>query len=283
MTLASPQRYVPGGVPRDSQPIPRIVLQIFVPPARRVAVTAIALLAIGGCRDAPTMPEAVQQIAGGEAWMAIPEPASLPSLDDLIPYVTDRSRATPLLPRLHALTAAAREARVDGRLEQAADLDREAVHLAVASMERSPEPTLLFESLHALGEWSDRVELGVDLSVYPEIASSLRVVRRSSDAALDALERGDTAVAVLSIMQGAEAVRAHSPTTVALRVLARAETRLREFEGGVAPVDRAIHLVRSARRELIAGDPSRALRRALYALQLIDGRQVSDTPITQVR
>ena len=250
-----------------------------MPSARRVAATAVALLAIGGCRDAPTMPEAVQQIAGGQAWMAIPEPASLPSLDDLIPYVADRPDTPPVLPRLRALTLAAREARVDGRLERAADLDREALHLVVASMERSPEPTLLFESLHALGEWSDRVELGVDLSVYPGIASSLRVVRRSSDAALEAMERGDTAVAVLRIMQGAEAVRAHSPETVALRVLARAEARLRAYEGGAGPVERAIHLVRSARRELVAGDPSRALRRALYALQLIDGRQMVDNRV----
>lgn len=249
---------------------------------RRVAVTAVALLAIAGCRDAPTMPDPVQQLAGGEAWVAIPEPTGLPSLDALLPYVGD-GPAAPVVPRLRALAAAARQARLDGQLDRAIELDREAVHLAVASLERPPDAALLFGALHALGEWSDRVERGVDVKAYPEIASSVRLVRRSSDAAREAMERGDTAVALLRTMHAAEAVRAHSPTTVALRVLGRAESRLRAHEGRSEAVARAIHLVRSARRELVAGDPSRALRRALYALQLIEGRQVVDTSLRDMR
>lgn len=223
------------------------------------------------------MPDTVQQIAGGEAWIAIPEPAGLPSLDALLPYVGDGPAAGAVALELHALAGAAREARLAGNLERAAELDGEAVRFAVGSLERTPGPALLYESLRALDEWSDRVETGVDLRVHPEIGSSLRLVRRSGDAAREAVERGDTAFALLRIMHGAEAIRAHSPTTVALRVLGQAESRLRGRAGRSEAVERAIHLLRSARRELVAGDGTRALRRALYALQLLEGRQLAET------
>lgn len=260
---------------------PRCVLPIPMSAARPVLVAILALFAVAGCRDAPTMPHALQQIAGGEAWVAIPEPAGLPGLGALLPYVGAGPAAAPVLPRLRALEAEAREARVDGRLDRARELERRAVGLAVASLERAPDPRLFYESLHGLAEWSGRVDATVDLRVYPDIAASLRLVQRATAGAWDALESGDTSTAVLRMMRGAEAVRAHGPTAVALRVLGRAESRLRQHEIRTVIVDRAIHLVRSARQELVAGDPSRALRRGLYALQLLEGRQVPEPRVVR--
>lgn len=269
----------PSGISRAA---PRGLLTISSTPFGRTLLAAAGMLLIGGCQDLPTTPEAVQQIAGGAAWVAVPEPANLPTLDTWLPYVADgRVGETPVVSRIRMLREESRGALAEGRLAWAAELDREAIRLAVLSLDRPLDVGVLFDGLHALDVWIRQVETTVDLGVYGEMGESLEMVRRSRAIAAAAIETGDTTTAVLRISDAAERVRSHAPMHVALRVLGRVEARIRERESESATAARALHLVRSARLELVSGDPTRALRRALYALQLVEGRQVtgvSDLP-----
>lgn len=236
----------------------------------RAAVVA-AVLAMSACLDAPTVPEAVQQIAGGEAWVAIPEPRDLPTLDTWMPYGPAGERGAAVRARIDALLDESREAAYAGDLEWSTQLRTEATRIAVLSVERLPEPHVMAGAVRSVEEWAERVRIGVDLRVYPEVASSVRRVERSLGAARAALEAGDTTAAIIPLSDASERIRRHGPTSVALRVLDAAEARLRARAPSPPVLERAVHLIRSARHELVGGEPSRALRRALYALQLADG------------
>jgi hypothetical protein len=67
-------------------------------------------------------------------------------------------------------------------------------------------------------------------------------------------------------------VSSMAPAAVADRLLVHAESRLAERAAGDADAERALRLLRHAREALADGDEVRALRRALYALQLADGK-----------
>jgi hypothetical protein len=224
---------------------------------------------LGGCLDAPTGPGALQQIAGGEAWIAIEEPRALPSLQTWRGYAAPEARE-----EMDALAAAARDARRRGSLDRAAELERAAIGVALGSLERTPATRVIDDAIGAIDAWLARVGGSVDTRVYPEVAVSLRRVAVSRQIAHRALAAGDTSAALAELAMAAEAIRSHAPTQVALRVLERSEARLRERDLSGSSMRRALHLVRSAREELTSGDPERALRRALYALQLADNAQV---------
>jgi hypothetical protein len=246
-----------------------ILLQLRTTPVLRAAFGVSTLMMLGGCLDAPTGPGALQQIAGGEAWIAIEEPRALPSLETWRAYVSAEARE-----EVDALAAASRDARRRGSLKRAAELERAATGVALRSLERTPNARVIGEVNGALDRWLARVGGSVDMGVYPEVAVSLRRVAASREIAGHALAAGDTAAALTQFAIAAEAIRSHAPTQVALRVLERSEARLRERQTSGTSMRRALHLVRSAREELTAGDPERALRRALYALQLTENAQV---------
>lgn len=227
---------------------------------------------LGGCLDAPTGPGALQQIAGGEAWIAIEEPRALPSLDTWRGYVAPEARE-----EVDALAAASRDARRRGSLDRAAELERAATGVALGSLERTPGTRVIGDAFDAIDRWIDRVAGSVDTRVYPDVAVSLARVAAAREIADQALAGGDTAVALAQLATAAEAIRSHAPTQVALRVLERSEARLRARDLSGSSMRRALHLVRSAREELTSGDPERALRRALYALQLTENAQVGPT------
>lgn len=244
------------------------------------ALGAVLVLALAsGCRDAPTVPASLQQLAGGEEWVAMPAPPGLPTLESWLPYVersTPEGRAAHA--RIRALAGQAELARADGRLEEASLLERESQRMAVLALARYPEPRVLQEALFAVDFWADRVESEVALDEAPEMADALDEVRDSHGRAALLLERGDTTSAVLHLSEASERIRAFTPTSVALRVLARVEERLRARPTRDSGVRRALHLLASSRQELLTGDPRRALRRALYALQLAHGNEVAAAP-----
>lgn len=239
---------------------------------RALATALVLALPIAGCKDAPTVPIALQQLAGGEEWVAMPAPRELPGLESWLPYA---DRQTPqgreALARVHEMSTAAEHARTAGRLLEATRLEREAERIAVLSLASFPAPRELQRSLYALDFWADRVEAEVALDRAPELAAALAEVKTAQAHARSLLVAGDTTSAVLQIARASERVREFTPTAVALRVLARVEGRLQAQSGRDAAVDRALHLLASARQELLTGDPRRALRRALYALQLAHG------------
>jgi hypothetical protein len=239
---------------------------------RALAAGLFLALPLAGCKDAPTVPSALQQLAGGEEWVAIPAPRELPGLESWLPYA---DRETPegreALGLVQELSAAAERARGAGRLLEATRLEREAERVAVLSLARFPAPQELQRSLYALDFWADRVEAEVALDRAPEIAAALAEVKTARARAVTLLAAGDTTSAVLQMAAASERVREFTPTAVALRVLARVEGRLQPQAGRDPALGRALHLLASARQELLTGDPRRALRRALYALQLAHG------------
>lgn len=239
---------------------------------RALATGLVLALPLAACKDAPTVPTALQQLAGGEEWVAMPAPRELPGLESWLPYADGESpQGREALARVHQASAAAERARAEGRLLEATRLEREAERITVLSLARFPAPRELRQSLYALDFWSDRVESEVALDRAPEMAAALAEVKAARAHARSLLAAGDTTSAVLQIAHASERVREFTPTAVALRVLARVEGRLQAQEGRDAAVDRALHLLASARQELLTGDPRRALRRALYALQLAHG------------
>jgi hypothetical protein len=234
------------------------------------------LLALSAaCSDAPLGPHALQQLAGGERWVAVAVPDRLPTLGDWLPSL-DRSTAAgrEVATRAESLRGEAQAARAAGRLEEAARLEREALRLVIGSLDRAPDARLMRDAFHAIDAWCDRVRSEVVLDEVPRVAVSLRAVEAARTSAAASLTAGDTAGAVLRIAFAAEQIREHAPPAVALRVLEQVETRLRQLPEGEPGRRRALRLLRSAREELARGSSSRALQRALYALQLAEGRQV---------
>ena len=105
---------------------------------------------------------------------------------------------------------------------------------------------------------------------YPGLDSIAAIVAERHAAALAALAAGDTRGAVLRLAEGAEAARAASPVAVALRLVADAERRIDGDPAPSADLKRARLLLRLSREAMATGDQTRAMKRAWYALQLID-------------
>jgi hypothetical protein len=235
----------------------------------------LALLAASACSDAPTVPEAIQRLAGGEEWVALPAPVDLPhpaAWSEYISSTTAEGRAARA--RVRELDRLAREAQRDGRPEVAVELRAEAEQVAIAALDRNPAPEVLLNALGALDFWRHRVSVGFDSERYPELTAASQRVGIAREGAMALLAAGDTAAAMGEIVAAAATIREHTPEAVALRVLAAAEGRIAGAALEPAASERAIGLLLQARQELISGDPRRALHRALYALQIVEGREL---------
>ena len=147
------------------------------------------------------------------------------------------------------------------------------------SLARAPEPARLLASAAALDEWADRARARLETGSYPELAAAAATVATHAQAARSALAAGDTGRAVLSVTRGAIAAREHAPLAVGLRLMAAVEARLAAGAGESPGVLRARHLLLDAREGLATGDSLRALRRAVYALQLLDAEGITVGPI----
>lgn len=237
-------------------------LRVFRP----LAVLFAALLpALAACDDAPTAPTSYVQVAGGRAWVAVAEPRGLPRAESWLPYLPAPARAG-----VDGLRARASRARSAGRVEEALQLESQALRMAAAAMTRAPAPARLMGGLAALEGWTDRARARLDLGDHPELAAAAAAVALHAQDARAALAAGDTPAAVRHLSEGTIAAREHAPMAVGLRLLASAEARL---DAGAIPeptARRARSLVLGAREGLASGDSIRALRRAVYALQLLE-------------
>jgi hypothetical protein len=243
--------------------------------SRSLALLMLCALLLTACEDAPTVPEAIQRLAGGEDWVAVSAPVELPRISTWLGYISaDTPAGQEARSRVQELERLAREARKEGRVSMALELGREAERIVLFSLERAPEPAVLQNALQSLDFWSDRVHDRFDLTHFPELSASVLEVMARRTRAADLLASGDTTSAVLEIAASAHRIREHTPEAVALRVLSRAEERVGSAPLEAAAAERAVHLLATARQELIAGDPRRALHRALYALQIVEGSEV---------
>jgi hypothetical protein len=243
---------------------------------RTVACAALLAL-VAGCTDAPTSPQAFQLLAGGKDWIAIAAPTDLPTAATWAPFLLQQGDSGhALVERVRALEHQADRARLDGEFARAGDLRREASSLAVNSLTAVPPASVVLESAWALDRWLRRVDaVGVS---EPHVVAAIDSVRAGRDAADGSLESGDTIAAVKQLMAASEQIRRWSPAEIAWRALQRAEVGVAAMPESGTAYNRARHLAQSAREELRSGDPLRALERALYAIQLAGGAQLSSAP-----
>lgn len=253
--------------------------------SRRAACAAVACLALfasGGCTDLPTGADSFQLQADGQLWTAVVPPRDLPTAATWLEFAAPgslESRAAATAVAL--LEAEAARARIDGNIELAGALLEAAAERAVQGMTRDPGSGPFLSGIASLDAWGRTVRSRVDLTRAPELAAAAEAVAHERDAVEAAMLQGDARQAALHLTRASNRVRAWAPQEVALRVLERAMGALDRSTMSDTEGDRVDHLVRSAREELVNGEPLRAVQRALYALQLAQGHGIPEAPLKE--
>ena len=238
--------------------------------ARLVAALA-AVPVVAACEDAGTAPTSYVQVVGGSAWVAVAEPPGMARADTWLPWLAPGG---PAAAQVRQLRDAAGRARTAGRIEQSLALEDDALRLAAGSLARAPEAMRgVLAPLAALDAWTDRARTRLETGRYPELDAAAAGVSAEAAAARRALAAGDTLTAVTHLASGTLLARRHSTLGVGLRLLAAVEARIGpEQRDESADLRRARHLLTGAREALSTGDSMRAMRRALYALQLLEAQ-----------
>jgi hypothetical protein len=253
-------------LPRTTRPLSRIISSF-----RATIGSAFLLVSLAACEDAPLEPRGFTHDTGERVWAAVTVPDGLPDARTWLAFIGEES--TTDSPAILELLADAQRGRRSGDLPGARALEDSAALRAAGMVTRALDVQTLGWALWGLDRWARRVETDVDLRSAPDIEAASVLVRAHRLAATQSLERGDTSAAVIHLTRGSIVVRGYAPEVVAHRALTHAEALL----AAVAPQDgdlhdrdreRAVHLLRSSRDALGEGDAPRALRRALYALQL---------------
>ena len=229
-------------------------------------VTAGALCALAAaCADLPTEPRSYVQEADGALWVAVMEPAGMPDARTWLPYLSPESAG-----EVRALHAGAARARRAGEAEMGMALEADAGRLAASRIAAAPPPQLLLGAMAALEIWTERALERTQTGRFPELDSAAARVRAHREGARVLLARGDTGAAVAELERGAREARHFSPTAVGLRLVSRIEARIDADPAPSTNLKRARRLLGTAREALATGDGARALKRALYALQLVE-------------
>ncbi|HEV7590774.1 MAG TPA: hypothetical protein VGO40_21870 [Longimicrobium sp.] len=233
--------------------------------AARLAAPLLLCATVAACGDSPTLPTSFARDAGGVTWVAVREPAGLPDARSWLPYLSAADAA-----RVRQAQAAADAERAAGRLEAAQEMDAEARLSAASLLAADPPPVRIRAALGALLQWESRAAERLDAGRYPALRATAAVVSARRAEAEAALARDEPRIAVLRVAEGAEAARSASPVAVALRLVDRAEQRIDGDPSPSANLRRARLLLRLSREAMATGDQTRAMKRAFYALQLID-------------
>jgi hypothetical protein len=231
------------------------------------ALAAALVCAASACADLATAPESFVREAGGSVWVAVMEPAGLPTARG---WLGSLPGGAPEGAAARATLAEASRVRKNGDVEGALLLEDRAAREAAAALTRAPEARLLLVALAAADEWAERAALRTEGGRFPELARAELGVRAGSERARALMAAGDTLAAAREIALVAEAARGWAPLAVALRAVRDAERRIDATPNPSANLLRARHLLRGAREGVAMGEPMRALQRATYALQLID-------------
>jgi hypothetical protein len=250
---------------------------------RLCATCAVLLLAVlSACDDGPTAPGVYTHPVNGHVWAAVIVPETTPELRTWLPYLRPSSaEAEATLQQVRSLHADAEKQRRLGNLEAAREKEEAATLLAARSLTHTPATHVLLTSLSALNLWADRAAFALAGGEFPELGASAREVRARRAAAAEALQLGDTTSAVVELTLASAVIRAHSPGAMAYRALEEAERRVAEQSPSDPDAARATRLLRNAREALASGDDKRALRRALYALQLADSQTTASPAMKQ--
>ncbi|HEX8363446.1 MAG TPA: hypothetical protein VF613_25220 [Longimicrobium sp.] len=228
---------------------------------------AFACAALGACADVPSAPESFVRDAGGATWVAVVEPAGLPTARTWLSAFPDQAPASSAA---RATLAEAARVRRTGAMEAFLTLEDRAAREAAAALPAAPEARVVLSGLAAADEWVERASVRTVGGRFPELARAELAVRENGARARSLLAAGDTLGAVREITIAAEVARAWAPVSVALRVVRDAEARIDSTPNPSAGLVRARRLLRGAREGIAIGDHARALQRAMYALQLIE-------------
>lgn len=228
------------------------------------SLCVLLLLGTAACEDAPTEPRAYRHETAEGVWVAVTLPAGTPTAQSWSPYVSDEAA----LAGLRRLYEAASAARAGGDLTRALALEEDATARAAAALTTPPPARVVDRGFDAVERWLAGVRSRAP--GHDGLDRDVEAVRASHRAAEGARQAGDTLAAVRHLAAAAARIRDHAPEAVANRALLRAETLLRADADPSAETERAVHLVRSARHALAVGEPVRAMRRALYAVQLAE-------------
>ncbi|HEX6746606.1 MAG TPA: hypothetical protein VF092_04865 [Longimicrobium sp.] len=229
-------------------------------------LSALALCgALAACGDAPTLPTSFAQEAGGKTWVAVTPPAGMPDARSWLAYTS-----RPLAAQLREMTQQAARARRAGMLEAALEMEGQATRLAASFVTTDPAAPKVMGAIGAVREWEHRAQDRLRAGDYPELAAALSTVAAHRAAAELALSQGDRKTAVLRLADAADAARPFAPQAVALDLVARAEARIDGDPSPTPDLRRARLLLRLAREAMATGDQTRAMKRAWYALQIVD-------------
>jgi hypothetical protein len=239
----------------------------------------LLVAALAACEDSPTVPGVYTQSADGHLWVALDMPFGTPTLRTWLPFVRpDPPSTDAVMAGLRELRNDAEQLRRTGAIDEAIARETEAAVLAAGSLTRNPPSHVLLTALAALDVWCDKADGVVEWGQFAEMRAAADAVRSRRTAAAEALERGDTSAAAVDLAIAGGVVSSMAPAAVASRLLVHAEQRLVERAASEADAARALRLLRHAREALANGDEVRALRRALYALQLADGNGAPAPP-----
>jgi hypothetical protein len=249
----------------------------------RAAACALTL-GLAACQDAPTEPSVFAQATEGTTWVAVSVPAGVPRLESWLALRPEGSAGDSVLRRTDALRADAARALRDGDTVTTRECELEAVRIAIHAAARTPDPAMLASAFTGLDTWRRRAAGELETSISPELALATAQVAAEAGAARAALAAGDTLQAMERLAAAAAKAEAHAPPAVALRALERAADNLGRLDPRSVDAARAKHLLATARVALAEGEGSRALRRALYALQLAENaRGLPDGAVATVR
>jgi hypothetical protein len=240
---------------------------------RALLAPACCCLAMAGCQDDVTGPSGRTHPAGGRMWAAVTVPGALPDDRTWLPFLGARKgERSPARERVEALRGKAREHRRAGRLEEALRAEELAAQTAAGALAKTPDRATVGGALEALDAWAAEAEGVLEGARVPELDAALAGVRSARLAADSALAQGDTLAAVGHVARAASAAREQAPAAVALRAFERAEAVVRERGEALPRVqrERVERLLGWARDAVFTGDPERAFRRAVYALQLLE-------------
>jgi hypothetical protein len=250
---------------------------------RALLAPACCCLVLAACQDDLTGPSAQAHPAGGRMWVAVTPPRGLPDERTWLPFVSARKgESTPAMLRVQAMREEARRLRRDGDLDGALRAEERAAETAAGALAAVPDRATMAAALGSVEAWLREAEAVLDAGQVPELAAGLATVRAAHDGAAASLARGDTLEAVGHLARASAAAREQAPAAVALRLFARTEAvvRARQQEMPKAQAQRAERLLRWARDAVLTGDPERAFRRAVYALQLVE-RYASSRPMVE--
>jgi hypothetical protein len=239
----------------------------MVPRPRRAIRAAVLLAAalLSACDELPSGPQVWTREAVGRRWVAVAEPAGLPSARSWVgwadPVAADSVRG---------LLAAAIRDRRSGHIELALAAEQAAAEVGAAHLARTPDAVTVLSAAAAVDRWLELAAEPASSGLYPELAHDRDAVAALRESARVSLAAGQTADACLTLTRAGGVARRWTPTAVAAAAVVQAELSIAADPTPSTDLLRARRLLRGARDGMASGDQARALQRALYALQLIE-------------